>query len=90
MPTLAIDQRYHTAYVSTMPASNTVNLESLCVMCQAADRVDVDLGDYSAWVHGAGHVQRLFPTLTPGQREQFFMTGICGSCWDRVIGGSEK
>lgn len=89
MNPITVDQQYHTAYVSIAPDNDTVSLESMCVLCQSADRVDVDLTNYASWVQGAGPIQRLFPTMTPGRREQFFKTGICGSCWDHMFGEEE-
>ena len=29
-------------------------------------------------------VQRVFPDWSPADRELYFMSGLCGKCWDKV------
>ena len=31
------------------------------------------------------HVQDVLPSMPPDQRELFFMSGLCGKCWDEVM-----
>ena len=31
------------------------------------------------------HVQDVFPSWPPADRELFFISGICGSCWDKIM-----
>ena len=31
------------------------------------------------------HVQDVFPDWPPATRELFFMSGICGACWDKIM-----
>lgn len=34
-------------------------------------------------------VQDVFPELTPDERELYFITHICGNCWDEMFGVEE-
>ena len=87
-----IDARYHTAYIplgiEPCTFGDEIELESRCVMCQVESRLTVSLESYGVWHNGAA-VQRAFPTVSPADREQFFMTGICGQCWDQMFLGQE-
>lgn len=84
------DSRYHTAYIPTTynGGPDVIELESRCVMCQMESRIEVTLNAYSMWNMGTA-VQSAFPFLSPADREQFFMTGICGQCWDQMFLGQE-
>ena len=35
------------------------------------------------------HVQDVFPDWSPADRELFFVSGICGSCYDRIMAQPE-
>lgn len=35
------------------------------------------------------HVQDVFPDWSPADRELYFMSGICGACWDKMMTPSE-
>ena len=36
------------------------------------------------------HVQDVLPDWTPADRELFFVSGICGSCFDRIMAQPES
>ncbi len=36
------------------------------------------------------HVQDVFPDWSPADRELYFMSGLCGSCWDRIMTPPEE
>lgn len=31
------------------------------------------------------HVQDVFPDWSPAERELYFMSGLCGMCWDKIM-----
>jgi len=35
-------------------------------------------------------VQRVFPELTPVERELFFISHICGDCWDNMFSEEDE
>lgn len=37
----------------------------------------------------AHHVQDVFPDWSPADRELYFMSGICGACWGKMMTPSE-
>lgn len=46
--------------------------------------VKYDETDWQAWKNGM-LIQNAFPYLNAGEREMI-KTGICGACWDRMLG----
>lgn len=86
MPYTTHDKPYHTAYIPTIHTGgpDLIDLESRCVCCQDTRRISVTLEAYSKWAHGV-LVQVAFPTVSAADREQFFQTGICGSCFAEMF-----
>lgn len=41
-----------------------------------------------AWRQGA-FVQDAFPSLSVDEREALFVTGICATCWDEMLGDED-
>lgn len=79
------DKPYHTAYIPYIcHRPDLIDLESRCVCCQDTRRISVTLEAYSKWTHGV-LVQVAFPTVSAADREQFFQTGICGSCFTEMF-----
>lgn len=31
------------------------------------------------------HVDKVFPDWSPERREMFFLSGLCGECWDKMF-----
>jgi hypothetical protein len=76
------DAPFHTAY--TTDNFDTLDLESRCVTCQRESRLTVRRVNYHAWLRRV-LVQVAFPHLDRALREQFFQSGICGTCWDSMF-----
>lgn len=51
-----------------------------CPRCRQTREIEVDGVSYYAWEHGL-HIQRAFPGLTPGQREEI-KSGYHEECFD--------
>lgn len=59
-----------------------------CPDCNKFNTVVVNERDYNVWCLGDTNVQDAFPSLSADERE-ILLTGICGSCWDRLFGKGE-
>ena len=58
----------------------------MCPICKKHHSIVVDKDEYikGSKLYKSGlKIQDAFPNFTPSQRE-FFMTGICDSCWDNL------
>lgn len=71
----------------------TVHLKNTCIVCGETHALQVDErkldGRRSARKMGA-HVQDYWTELTPAEREEFFISGICGACWSRLCEDGEE
>ena len=41
---------------------------------------------WDAWLHArakGAHVQGFWPELSPAEREEFFISGVCDACWPK-------
>lgn len=58
-----------------------------CPECGELHVLDVDPWKLERWtmLDERPHVQDYWPELSPAEREEFFMTGTCGKCWDRMF-----
>lgn len=36
------------------------------------------------------HVDQVLPDWEPARREMFFISGVCGECWDRIFADEEE
>lgn len=54
-----------------------------CPFCGKEQKLTVPRDEYTLWEAGA-HVQDAFKSLSPGERE-FFVTGICPTCWGETF-----
>lgn len=62
-------------------------LVNTCPLCgQVHESPAFTLGKWDAWrrarARGA-HVQGFWPELSPAEREEFFISGICDACWPK-------
>ena len=55
--------------------------------CGYTSSVEVDEDKYNQYTSGPvfHSVQDMFPELTTDQREFFFLTRICPTCWDELM-----
>ena len=58
-----------------------------CIHCGKSSVVEIDAGDLARWRNGE-HVQSVWPTWTPEQRE-LLITGTHGKCWDEMFAEEE-
>jgi hypothetical protein len=61
---------------------NTANFVRPCPGCGTFQAVRVSVGSYISWQTGI-LIQDAMPELTDDQRE-FFITGVCPECWDKM------
>ena len=55
-----------------------------CRACGHEFVISVDNDAYNKYLRGA-MVQDCFPHLSADDRELFFISGLCGKCWDILI-----
>ena len=82
------DALFHTAYVlvdGTGDSTGKMALQSTCVECQSMTYLNVTITQYAQWTVGNRPIQDIFPDVSPGNREQFFKTGMCDSCWEAMF-----
>lgn len=58
-------------------------MSATCVSCDATESAEIDSYDMWRWANGT-LVQEAFPYLNKAQRELFFQSKICGSCWNLI------
>lgn len=58
-----------------------------CSECREKHVLDVDPTKLLMWLESPDvpHVQDFWPEVSAPLREEFFMSGICGKCWDRMF-----
>ena len=57
-------------------------LERDCPRCGVKQYINVNAGDYNAWIDGEGYIQNLMPYLSADEREAL-ISGLCPTCWDK-------
>lgn len=60
-----------------------------CPECGEVHALDVDPAKLVRWTTeypALPHVRYFWPEVSPAEREEFFMSGICGRCWNRMFG----
>ena len=67
-----------------------VEMKTKCIVCKKQHTCLVNKKDLQAYENGEGLTQKLFHYLTPQQRELFFISQICGICWDKIFSEDEK
>lgn len=58
-----------------------------CIVCGQQTVRLVDRDKFRRWQDGE-HIQRVWPELSPGQREEL-MTGTHEECWDKMFSEEE-
>lgn len=66
-----------------------VTLHVACKICGVFHRLVVSKAARKAHREGA-LVQEAFPQVSPGERELFFVSRICPTCWDSLMGPEEE
>lgn len=62
-----------------------VKITQQCKICNKEKSIIISMEDYITWLQGKKNIQDIFPEMFPGDREFFFITGICSDCWDRIF-----
>lgn len=62
-----------------------VKLTQECKCCGSEKSIVISMQDYISWLHQNQSVQEIFPEMSPGDRELFFISGICSECWDKMF-----
>ena len=58
-------------------------LTGVCLQCESTHQIEVHESDYYDWRSGMP-IQEAFPYLSIDERE-ILISGICGSCWDKIF-----
>lgn len=61
-----------------------IEIQAVCTECGVKHFAAVTSEGYTRYIYG-GMVQDCFPNMSADYRELFFLTGICGPCFDRLI-----
>lgn len=72
----------NTVVVNLTPT--TVTLGAACFLCGATETLVVDREAYRKWLMREDLAQNLFPHLSAEARDLFFITGVCGPCYDEI------
>ena len=70
-------------------ADGKVTASVACRLCGRVHRMVFDESRFDRVLSGE-HVQDVFPDMSPADRELFFISGTCGSCWDDIFGNREE
>jgi hypothetical protein len=68
-------------------------IDGLCVNCGEHYSITVEHDDLITFYGPRTErpfIQDLFPYLTAGERELFFQSGICESCWPKIMGSDDE
>ena len=62
-------------------------LRHVCAECGEEHFLDVGAEKLKLWLDGRvpGHVQDFWLEVPAPEREEFFLSGVCGRCWDRMF-----
>ena len=66
-----------------MSSTTVVN----CIQCHQPQHIEARTADLDAWI-GGELIQVAMPYLTADERE-ILISGVCGTCFDDMIGGEE-
>ena len=64
--------------------TSPVVVPTFCPYCGQVHNVTVEHADLLRWNARQGHIQDIFPYLSPAERE-LILSGICDSCWDKLF-----
>lgn len=65
-----------------------VDVKKMCVTCRGYKNVAVDevkLFKYQSGGFAGVPIQEAFPEMSAADREFFFLTGMCGECFDSMF-----
>jgi hypothetical protein len=69
-------------------------LVNTCPFCgQVHESPVFTLKKWDAWLEArkrGAHVQSFWPELSPAEREEFFVSGVCDACWKRTFTETEE
>lgn len=69
-------------------------LVNTCPFCGRVHESPVfTLKKWDAWLRAraqGAHVQGFWPELSPAEREEFFVSGMCDACWKRTFTETEE
>lgn len=65
--------------------NDTRRLVSHCVECGDEKQVTVQGPELFRFTNMGMFAQNAFPNMSSNDREQFFISGFCGSCWDKMF-----
>ena len=60
----------------------------ICLHCGNGSQVRIDYFKFLQWQHG-GLIDRIFPTMSPGQRETM-ISGTHPYCWQEMMGDDDE
>lgn len=61
-----------------------VNIKVTCHICGKSYLITVERSDYELYASGKGHIQDIFPYLSPSDRE-LLISQTCRECWDEMF-----
>lgn len=61
-----------------------IDVSIQCIDCGSVHTFKVRKDKLEEYRQGKGYVQKLFPHLTPGEREMF-ISRICEDCFDKIF-----
>lgn len=56
-----------------------------CEACNTERYIEVDTNALKEWRENGMHVQKAFPNVSADDRELFFISSICGNCWEELF-----
>jgi hypothetical protein len=68
-----------------MQGVDLTTITAECSSCQYVESRNVPTESVRAFRSGV-HAQVAFPFLSPEDREFYLLSGLCGPCWDRLMG----
>ena len=64
--------------------ATTITRVATCTICKNKSSITVPATAFEAWATGTA-VQDAFPMITAEEREFFFISLVCSSCWDTLF-----
>ena len=77
------DDTTNLVFISRDDVKGTTTFERKCPFCHKVARQTFDTEKLQPAETNSTCIQNVLPKLTANERE-FFMTGICPSCWDAL------
>jgi hypothetical protein len=64
--------------------TETTTFQTQCVFCHTIHTITVDAEKFNRWRAGGEHIQNVWPSMTPDERE-IMISGTCSGCWDTYM-----